>query len=358
MNVVVIVANGLNCHWLSPYGNEWVSTPAFDALACESVTFDRHFAVDANGSTVHHSIEWIRAFKAASIETAFVDDRKVRSRNECSYDSVFPTTPNCAIPGQALLGAVRSAIDYLRDRQPCLLWIETDRLVPPWDFEFETYQQYAEASGGFIEDRPTDGEDPIDEPTLGPLDPGDESLWHRLHNSFAAAVTSFDAEMGELVAMFRQRGFDQSTAWIITSSYGFPLGEHGLVGLAGSQPHTELVHLPLFVRLPNQGQGIRRVSAFTRTVDLVPTISDLFGLGTATPANSLLPLTRGSASIWRTDMRTIAPPSIRTDDWTYFAGEPGRLYRKPDDVWEVNDLAARYPDECDRLAALLLNQMN
>ena len=46
MNVLVVAAHGLNCHWLGPYGNAWVATPAADALACEAVVFDRHFADD------------------------------------------------------------------------------------------------------------------------------------------------------------------------------------------------------------------------------------------------------------------------------------------------------------------------
>ena len=41
MNVVVVAAHGLGCHWLGPYGNAWVGTPAADALASESVVFDR-----------------------------------------------------------------------------------------------------------------------------------------------------------------------------------------------------------------------------------------------------------------------------------------------------------------------------
>jgi len=47
--------------------------------------------------------------------------------------------------------------------------------------------------------------------------------------------------------------------------------------------------------------------------------------------------------------------ALRTAEWTFLAasGPAARLYRKPDDIWEVNDLAPRHPDECDRLAALL-----
>ena len=56
--------------------------------------------------------------------------------------------------------------------------------------------------------------------------------------------------------------------------------------------------------------------------------------------------------------RAGAERAIHTADWAFLpavpdADRPARLYHKPDDLWEVNDLAARHPDECDRLAGLL-----
>ena len=177
--------------------------------------------------------------------------------------------------------------------------------MPPWDFEFETYQQYAEQSGGFIEERLTEGEEPIDEPGLGPIDLNDDSLRSRLQNSFAAAVTSFDAELAGVIDLFRAAGLDKSATWIFTSGYGCPLGEHGIVGLLGSRLHEELVHLPLMVRLPDGREAMRRVSALTRSTDLGPTILSLLGLPHS--GLSLLPLMTGTT----TDSRNILSNSRR-----------------------------------------------
>src|SRR5207237_3077781 len=144
-----------------------------------------------------------------------------------------------------LVATVAAALDRLADRSPWLLWVETDRLVPPWDFEFEAYQHYAATSGGFADEAESPNHtdvEPTDEPTPGPVDVDDDVLWHRLHNSFAAAVTAFDGELGRLADELRARGLDQSAAWVVTSGYGWPLGEHGVVGPAGSRMHEELVH--------------------------------------------------------------------------------------------------------------------
>ena len=173
-------------------------------------------------------------------------------------------------------------------------------------------------------------------------------------------MTAFDAELGRLAAEVRARGLDRSAAWVLTSGYGWPLGEHGVVGPAGSRMHEELVHLPLIVRLPGGRQGLRRVPAFTQTSDLAPTLLELFGVPRPADvaATSLVPLTVGETPAWREDARSArdGERALRTADWAFLAANgdrSARLYRKPDDIWEVNDEAPRHPDECDQLAARL-----
>jgi arylsulfatase A-like enzyme len=366
MNVLVVAAHGLGCHWLGPYGNVWVSTPAADALAAEAVVFDHHFADDPSpaGFVGACPPSVVRALRAAGVTTVFLDDRKDRSADGREWDFILPTDlAGQPTPGDALLAAVRTALGRLAERSPWLLWVETDRLIPPWDFELETYQHYAATSGGFADEgESVDYSDvePTDEPTPGQVDVDDEALWHRLHNSFAAAVTAFDTELGRLINELRARGLDQSAAWVMTSGYGWPLGDHGIVGPVGSRMHEELVHLPLIIRLPGHRQGLRRVPAFTQTADLAPTLLELFAVPRPVdvPGASLAPLTVGVTPHWRDAARSIcgAERAIRTTEWAFLpatADRPARLYRKPDDIWEVNDLAPRHPDECERLVALL-----
>jgi arylsulfatase A-like enzyme len=368
MNVVVIAAHGLNCHWLGPYGNEWISTPAIDSLACESVVFDRHFAASLFPRDFDRRPEaaTIQALASAQVRSVFLDDRKERTDDKRPWTKTYATDPaKHSTPGDALFAVVEAALHNLVDREPSLLWMETERLVPPWDFEFETYQQYAEESGGFIEQRETESEEPVDEPPSGPIDPNDESLWHRLHNSFAAAVSSFDAELAAMMDLFRKRGLDKSAAWIFTSGYGWPLGEHGIVGPEQSRLHEELVHLPLFVRLPQARHAMRRVSAFTQSPDLSATILDLFGMPVS--GQTVLPLLSGKETGPRdacrisVDRGNHVERSIRTSEWSLLEAAtsgPARLYRKPDDIWEVNDLSLRYPDDCDQLLTLLNQKEN
>jgi hypothetical protein len=334
MNVVVVAAHGLNCHWLGPYGNEWVTTPALDALAAESTVFDRHFAATPSPAGFRADVEPL----LTSRFTVLVDDRKSADPSWRRWDAVGRTRPEAfSTPGDALIAAVREAIPQLAGRDGWALWIETERMLPPWDLEFESYQHYAETTGGFTDDAP-DEEDhpaPTDTPQMGPIDVDDRRLWHQVRNSFAAAVSTLDGEIGRLIELFRQSGLDRA-AWIVTSGFGFPLGEHGIIGPAGSRLHVELSQLPLIVRVP--GAKPQRVATFTRPADL-PTI-----------------VTGGPVAEREFAVSRLGPETaIRTADWTFLpAGDqPARLYVRPDDLWEVNDVAAREPDECDRLAALI-----
>ena len=333
MNVVVLSAPGLNCHWLGPYGNEWVTTPALDALAAEATVFDRHFAATPTAAGLRADIEPL----LTSRFTVLVDDRKVRDADGRAWDAVVRTNPESfPTPGDALIAGVRDAVARLAGRDGWAVWIETERLLPPWDLEFESYQHYAETTGGFTDDGPDeeDHPDPTDSPPLGPIDVEDRRLWHQVRNSYAAAVSSFDGEVGRLVELFRQTGLDRA-AVVVTSGYGFPLGEHGVIGPAGSRMHVELTQLPLIVRVPDVRP--RRVAAFTRPADLAAILAG------PTPDREFLVSRLGSEV------------AIRTAEWTFIptSEQPARLYVRPDDVWEVNDVAAREPDECDRLAALI-----
>jgi hypothetical protein len=343
MNVVVLAAHGLNCHWLGPYGNEWVNTPAFDALASESVVFDRHFATTPSAAGFRSDVE--PGLNGPGRFTVLIDDRNEAIPESRAWDIVLrPSVGPDEPPGAALLRSVREAVAHVRQRDNAILWIETDRLIPPWDLEYESYQHYAEATGGFTDDGPDEAEipEPTDSPTLGPMDPADRGLWHQVRNSFAAAVSSFDTELGRMIELFREVGLDRSAAWVVTSGHGFSLGEHGVVGPAGSRMHVEVTQLPLIVRVPEAKAG--RIAKFTEPADL--------GAWLADPNSDIDRLIRHREFV---SSRLGDEVALRTDEWTFLSGtnHPVRLYVRPDDLWEVNDVAARHPDECDRLAAMI-----
>lgn len=313
--------------------------------------------------------------------------------------------PDDDSPLEELLRTLPALLERLRDTPDFLLWIETDRLLPPWDVQQDVFEAYlddseedepapqegeadtSELDEEAVEDEgeedeppaaasaePEEPVEPFADPPTGPFDRSDLDLWDWLHKTFAAVVTKLDAELGALFDTLRAEGLDQSAAWLVTSDFGYPLGEHGQVGLHRPWLHEELVHLPLFLRLPGAEQAGRRVSGFTQPPDIFPTLLDLFGIARPEGATgfSLLPLARGQAESKRAlattelELGGASEIALRTDDWALLVptqlpeGDPPReplLYEKPDDRWEVNDLRVRNIERADELEALLREEI-
>jgi arylsulfatase A-like enzyme len=108
------------------------------------------------------------------------------------------------------------------------------------------------------------------------------------------------------------------------------------------------------------------VDALTQSVDVFPTLLELFAVPPAGPTHgrSLLPLARGEVTTIRPyacSALAIGPAvewSLRTSDWAFLLPvqphlddppRPPQLYAKPDDRWEVNNVRQHYLDWCDHL---------
>ena len=51
-NILCLTVDRLNADFLGAYGNTWIETPAFDALAAESVLFDSFYATSLDLATL------------------------------------------------------------------------------------------------------------------------------------------------------------------------------------------------------------------------------------------------------------------------------------------------------------------
>jgi arylsulfatase A-like enzyme len=372
MNVIVLALRGCPIAALGPYGNEWIATPNLDRLAAEGVVFDRHIT-DCPDSTAagrswrsgRHQVpplpgnpvagdadraaagsgpsgDLLDILKGQHVHAVLV--RNTRETNDAhadfyaGWDELFDARPDPAdrSPADALLRLLPTVLDRLSRFPNWLLWIETDRLLPPWDVRQDVFDVYvqdliageedepeeegtvfeeelesddeydprtestvwedetpAEPEAGEAEESEMEDEEfeaeaepetPVTEPLLPWTDPptgwfdrDDLASWELLHRSFAAAITIFDADLGLLFALLRSHGLDRTAAWVLTADRGLPLGEHGLIGPHRPWLHEELVHVPLIVRLPDGAEAGRRIAALTQPADLMPTLAAWFG---------------------------------------------------------------------------------
>jgi arylsulfatase A-like enzyme len=225
------------------------------------------------------------------------------------------------------------------------LWIEGPSLLPPWKLENELLDAY------FDEDDVEDGLAPWIDPPLDLVELNDAEVLE-LQNTYTAAVTAFDAQLGLVI----QRMCRDETLICVTARSGLPLGEHGMIGTPKPKLHDELVHVPLLMRLPNAAEAGQRVAALTQPVDLLPTFLET--LGQPIPplhGKSLWPLIRGEVETIRpyavAGMRVNDEESrlLRSRDWAFHmpnAGAP-QLFVKPADRWEVNDLYQQRIESAD-----------
>jgi arylsulfatase A-like enzyme len=317
---------------------------------------------------------------------------------------LFDARPDPADPSptDALERALPGVLDRLTGLDRWLLWIECDRLLPPWVVQQDVFEVYVEDLVGDEEaeepdeeapddededdDEPDDAEEPDAEgveedgpheepvqpwanPPTGWFDRDDFASWELLHRTFAAVATVFDAELGRVFDLLRGRGLDRTATWVLTADHGIPLGEHGVVGLFRPWLHEELVHVPLIVRLPEAAEAGRRVAGLTQPADLTPTLAKW--LGVDVPAGDgfdVAPLIAGRMEAVRdfavtgVELGPAAEWAIRTPDWALLL--PARphpdddprepmLFEKPDDRWEVNDLRPRNLETAEELERVL-----
>lgn len=295
MQVVVIHIDALQPAYIGAYGCDWVETPALDALAARGVVFDQHFANDLTGT---------------------------------GGNSPVQPSDRCRV-------------------------VELNSLRPPWTLT-------AKDLGNYFSDEPDDGDETV-EPWLDPLPPRidekDDSTFQRLQCTYAAAIRKMDAKLGTLLKKHRD------SMLLVTSGRGLALGEHNEVGFADSL-HEELVHLPLLMAWPDDRYSGRRVSALTQPFDLAPTIAGILGepwsLDDDPVAHgcSLLPLIESPLSIIRSYAvaRHGQSIGIRSPAWYYLrdSRDEPRLFAKPDDRWEVNEVHRQHPAVGEEMENALL----
>jgi arylsulfatase A-like enzyme len=340
MKIVVIEAIGLHLGYLGCYGNDWVATPNLDRLAAEGVVFDWHIA---DQPELQATTRWAKR----SVGTG------------CYAQPGAPVTASANVPR-----IVRCAkLSQFADRalaaigaNDAWLWLEGPSLLPPWRLEDEMLEAYFDE--GDIED----GLAPWRDPPLDLVALNDAEVV-QLQNTYAAAVTSFDAQLGKLI---EDVGARDDLLLCVTARSGLPLSEHGMIGAPEPRLHDELVHVPLVLRLPGGAEAGMRVAALTQPVDLAPTFLEALGHAPLpVHGHSLWPLIRGEVEAVRPYavsmlhvgdreswlMRTL-DRALHLSIGTQEDVAP-QIFVKPDDRWEVNNLHQQQTESAEAMEKAL-----
>ncbi len=102
----------------------------------------------------------------------------------------------------------------------------------------------------------------------------DERDKAHLQALYDGEITYTDVHFSAILDGLDRRGLSDDTMVVLTSDHGEEFWDHGSVG-HGHSVYEELLHVPLFVRLP--GQPARRLRDAVGLVDVMPTILDALG---------------------------------------------------------------------------------
>ncbi|UCC68589.1 MAG: sulfatase [Armatimonadota bacterium] len=191
-----------------------------------------------------------------------------------------------------------------------------------------------------------------------------ERPWSEQHqgwmlNLYDGNLRYADWAVGELERLLREAGAFESTVLIVTSDHGEAFGEHGYRGHTFSA-YDETIRIPLIIKLPRLNVAGRRISALTQSVDVMPTVLDLFEAPyprDGVQGRSLLPLMTGEAGEVNDYVFARAagqPPSyvIRSHDWMlvlYRGGQLRALYDLKEDPRALQNVIESRPEEAGRM---------
>ena len=326
MNFVYICIDTLRYDHLSCHGNDWISTPNFEAFAKEALVFDNSYG--GGFPTIPHRTDTItgrfgqplhpwqplafdavtlpRVLASAGWATALICDTPHLINGGHAFDFPFhawhfergnevdrhflddrgedykalrgnwPTRPtyyqymrnnlNRTLeeewPAPRTFKAAGDFVERCRNRDKFFFWIDTFDPHEPWDPPDHYTKLY-------------DDTDWSAKPLLMGWEPLDALTPEQLHHEkalYAGEVTMVDRHLGKFLNRLADSGRDKDTVVIITCDHGTNLGSHGR--LNKSVPiYDQVGHLVMMVRMPGAKQGRR--SGIVQPADTMPTMLEL-----------------------------------------------------------------------------------
>jgi hypothetical protein len=388
--LLLITVDRLPAWMLPPWGCGWVAMPALAEIAARGVIFDRLVATTDDPLEVAAEIAgrslqppagagglaatWplLAAAGEAGLSPAVVtDDPRLAAAVAESAAAgdlmllhlpVAPTASSAAEAADTNLGRVAAATaDLLATGTHRLTWCHLTSLGEAWDAPEEFRDAYIDPE----DPRPPDGATPPDLRVDGSTDP---DLVVGLRHVLAGQLTLLDRCLALMLAAIPAADASDWTI-LVAGVRGLGLGLHGRLGCGPMPPYGELIHLPAVLVDHRERMAAQRFGGLVTPADLGTTL--LEHLGRPPPpaddpraGRSLRPL----LDDWRGPDRdrvvcpTAQGTAVITPAWQLVTSEPNgpadvgerprRLYAKPDDFFELSDVADRVPDVAEELGSL------
>ncbi|MGE5359184.1 MAG: sulfatase-like hydrolase/transferase [Bacteroidales bacterium] len=356
--VVLVSIDGLRADRLPIYGYRQGRTPAIDALARDSVVFERAYSHSPLGRSSHVSI--------LSGQLPF--ESGVRDAGDVvRADAVL--LPHLLHARGYKTGAAVSSISLgpAAGLARAFDFYDADRGEPPaasagsrpGDKTTEVARKWADSVGSprfllFLQ--------------FGDIADGDvqDAVAGWPQGAYDEQVTKADGLVAQVVKWLKGRGLYDRATIVVLAAHGLGLGSHGEQG-HGLLLYDETIHVPMIIKLPRDvGRG-KRVAVPVQHVDLLPTILDL--LDAPKPpisrGRSLRPLAIGNGAAV-VDEGVYAETSLgrqlfgwsALQSWTdaryrYVRAPRDELYDLREDPGERRNIAADQPAVVQQMRAAL-----
>jgi arylsulfatase A-like enzyme len=373
MNAICLVVDRLHTGYLGAYGNSWIDTPAVDRMASRSLVFDQALVDSPHLDRLYRSY-WqgchalcpeasssrpglAALLRESGVTTALLTDEPLVARHPLAvdFDELIEIDPPWQPHGADLIEQTHFArcfveiINWLEAaRGPFLLWCHLGGLGTTWDAPLKFRQAYWEEG-----DPPPPVAASVPDRMLSPDHDPDELLG--ITQSYAGQVTLLDTCLGAMLEFLDSLPAGRETLLTLTSARGFPLGEHRRVGASDDALFGELVHVPWMMQFPQAAGAAVRSHGLVEPADLWATLLDWWAIADVPPSptsGSLLSVVRQQSDALRDRLCLLGggnQRAIRTPAWYLRTGGEPELFAKPDDRWEVNNVATRCQDVVDGL---------
>jgi len=375
--VLVVTIDRLPAWILPAYGSTWLATPALDRLASRGLVLDRVIATTTDPVATLAALAGGPGGLLATGAgcgagwTVVTDDPAMLPQDLAAVarriEVALSARPEVADePEETALGQLMAAATAAVQAAPqgCV-WCHATSLGRVWD-----------APEGF-RDAYVDPDDPpppagVSVPTFTVNAGTDPDLLVGIRHLFAGQVTLLDHALAPLLATV-------PAEWciLLCGIRGLALGLHGIVGPArpgdDDTPFGEIVHLPVIFHEPAGLLAAQRDHVLAIPADLGVTVAGHLGgagrgSGGAGPTgpwdgHDLWPVLNGGPpprdrvvihGRAATAVATAAWHLVAAGDAARIGGTHGpRLFAKPDDFFEISDVANRSPAVTEELLALL-----
>lgn len=381
MKALVIIVEGLGTAMVGAYGSATATTPAIDRLAARSLVLDQCFLDSfeletqlrslwtATHAGCAHGPAWSlwRALAERNVHARLITDSaeaaRVAEKHGCPQVTLVQvpaaSEPAASAEECSLMHVFAAAMEELAlPETNGLVWIHARGLRHAWDAPLELRQAMTDPEDPPPPDAATFPDISVDADTDPDLIVG----WGQVA---AAQVAVLDEAIDAIEQTISARDDSDQWTWMLASTGGVPLGEHGSIGSSLHEGYSEEIAVPAMVRCATTPPVGMRRAELCQLPDLPATL--LVAMGMEPPQ---------AQSLWGRNMWLVGPPRmstqwppehtlawlasedklwIRTPAWSLLktGDEPPRLYVKPDDRWEVSDIASRRSDVVEQLLALV-----